>query len=227
MDKRARCVQLRLQGKSLREIAKIEKIPLSTVFLWTKFVELSDEQKKLLIEKSLEKLQRSRKMAQEIKRQGYINKVNLNLSLGKKKIGALSKRERLCVGAALYWGEGFKRDHCLGFANSDSEMIIFFLNWLTEEMKVPVEKIRLRVGINAIFADKLEEIERYWSTITGISKDQFQKPFFQKTEKKRVYPNRNDYHGVLRIRALKQTDVFRQILGMVEQLKKNSACLQE
>jgi hypothetical protein len=58
-----------------------------------------------------------------------------------------------------------------------------------------------------------------WSQITGISLDQFQKPFFQKVQWKRKYANRREYLGVLRVRANNQRKLFLLIKGMLTGLK--------
>ena len=68
-------------------------------------------------------------------------------------------------------------------------------------------------------SDFVKEVEKYWSDITGVSLEQFQKPFFQKFIWKKEYPNPNEYFGVLRIRANKQLILFRKILGWLEGLK--------
>lgn len=222
MNKKIFCVSLRKEGKSFRDIAKIQKVPLSTVFLWTKTVEISAGQKRILYEKSMRKLQESRERAQKAKRKNYLEKLKFNLSAGKDLIGQLSEKKINYVCAALYWGEGFKKDSRLGLANSDPDMIKFFIYWLVNKMGVLKDKIRLSVGINIIFSNRIKKIEKYWSEVTTIPLNQFQKPFFQKPKIKRIYPNKDEYYGVLRIRAIGQNDVFRKILGMVEQLKNES-----
>jgi hypothetical protein len=47
------------------------------------------------------------------------------LAEGRDLIGRLTEREFLVAGAALYAGEGTKRDGAVGFANSDPRMIAF------------------------------------------------------------------------------------------------------
>lgn len=128
--------------------------------------------------------------------------------------------EYLLIGASLYWAEGFRRDNRLGFANSDLAMIKFALFWLINILNIDKNSIRLRVGINVVFKDKIENIENYWSKKTNIPMDQFNKPFFQNTKSKRDYSNRKEYYGVLRIRAIGQNKNFRKILGMVDGLKR-------
>lgn len=215
-----KCRELRKQGKSFREIASLLKLPPATVFLWAKTVDISQEDKVKLHKKSLDSLQQGRLLAQTAKKQKYNQEVECNLNLGKQRIGkCFTKRELDCIGVALYWAEGFKKDHRLGFANSDPIMIKLFLFWLEESLGVPKSEIRLRVGINKLFEDRIKEIEQYWSDTTGIPLNQFQKPFYQNSKLNRLYPNHKTYFGVLRIRANGQRKTFEVILGMIEGMK--------
>jgi len=196
MNKKEKSTSLRIVGKSYREISKELNIPLSTVFLWTKNIKLSSKQIKNNQQKSLDILQKSRKLAQKVKKEKYISNNEINKKLGLKMIGKINKQNINAIIAALYWGEGFKKDSRLGLANSDPQIIRLFIYWLIKIAKVPVEQIRLRVGINILFKDRVEIINKYWSDITDIPLTQFQKPFFQNTKINRVYPNKNTYYGV-------------------------------
>ena len=51
-------------------------------------------------------------------------------STGEERLGALTDRDLLVAGLALYAGEGAKTDGAVKFANSDPRMIAFFLRWL-------------------------------------------------------------------------------------------------
>ena len=72
---------------------------------------------------------------------------------------------------------------------------------------------------NICYQDKIGAIEKYWIKVTGISKTQFTKPFFQKTKWLKEYEKPNDYHGVLRIRVRRSTDLLRKVKGYIEGLK--------
>ncbi len=161
-------------------------------------------------------------MAQIIKKQKYQKEVEGSLDLGRQKIEkAFTEKEMNYIGTALYWAEGFKKDRRLGFANSDPTMIKLFLFWLEKSLGVPKSEIRLRVGINKLFENRIKEIEQYWSDTTGIPLNQFQKPFYQNSKLNRLYPNHKTYFGVLRIRANRQRKVFGMILGMIEGMKED------
>jgi hypothetical protein len=217
--KREDCQRLREEGKSYREISRITNIPLSTVFLWTKTIELTDRQTGQIRKISLDKLQKFRQKAQKIKSERYKARNNICRNIGRSIINKISSRNINGIIAALYWGEGFKKDRRLGLANSDPQIIRLFIYWLIKVVRVPREQIRLRVGINFMLKDRIEVINEYWSNTTNIPLIQFQKPFYQKTKMTRIYPNIDNYYGVFRIRANGQNDTFQKLLGMVEKLK--------
>ncbi len=219
MNKKEEARTLRRKGRSLREISGEIKIALSTAHKWTRDIPLSKKQEEKLKEKSLAALQKGRKKAQVVRKFNYQKIVRKNFNDGKKSIGPLTNKELDYICAALYWAEGFKKDSRLGFANSDPEMIKLVLKWMVGSLGIPKDQIRLRVGINIAFVNKVKEIEKYWSKTTGINIEQFQKPFFQKTKLKKKYPKNSKYYGVLRIRAIGQNENFRRILGMVSGLR--------
>ena len=224
--KKEDCQKLRREGKSYREISKEVNVPLSTVFLWTKYVKQTKVQINEIKLKSLAKLQQSRKTAQKAKNEKYIQSNQVNKNIGISMVDKIDSQNINGIIAALYWGEGFKKDRRLGLANSDPQIIRLFIYWLMRFAKVPIGQIRLRVGINIMFKDREEEIKKYWSEVTEIPIIQFQNTFYQNTKITRIYPNTNNYYGVLRIRANGQNDIFQKLLGMVDKLKLESRKLE-
>ena len=98
-------------------------------------------------------------------------------------------------------------------------MIKFYIIWLQKCCHIRKDRLKIRVGINESYKNKVEEIESYWSHELSIPKIQFQKPFFQKVQWKKQYDHPEDYHGVIRIRVSKSTDLLRKIHGWIEGLK--------
>jgi|SRR3989344_4722688 len=217
---RQKAISLRERGKTLREIGTALGISSSTAHLWTRQVRLNDLQKQAIWERHRQAFQEGRrKVAMRQKQEREKEKAKYK-ERGGDMIGLISKRELMLIGAALYWSEGFKRDSRLGFANSDPNMIKFFLRWLFEVGEVSREDVRLRVGLNISYKDRVSEIEKKWSILTGMPVGHFQKPFFQKVQWKKTYKNRGEYLGVLRVRVNGQRKLFLTIKGMLEGLQK-------
>lgn len=210
--------QLRNKGLGIKTIAHTLSVSSSSVSLWCRDITLSPEQIKVLEVRSHDprygrRLEYTQKLM-EIKNKKIIDL----LEQGKKEIGTITKRERFVAGVALYWAEGFKKDNLVGFSNSDPAMVMVFMRWL-HLCGVAKDRLKYRVGVNEAYRDKIEEIERYWRNTLGVNKTQFQKPFFQKVQWKKIYDNPDAYHGVLRVRVSKSTDFLRKIHGWIEGLK--------
>ena len=71
---------------------------------------------------------------------------------GRRRIGALSGRDLLIAGTALYAGEGTKTDGAVAFANSDPRMVILFCRWLRQFFVIDEARLRvylyLHVGLD-------------------------------------------------------------------------------
>lgn len=217
---RMKARRLRRQGLSINEIARKTEVAKRLVSYWCRDIELNPEQEKKLWEKAgLKKVKNFKKYCQR-RKQRTKDKIEKLTNKGVKEIGKLNERQFFIAGIALYWAEGFKKDHRLGFASSDPDMIKFFLEWLNK-CGIKKEEIRLRLGINISYQDKTKQIEKYWSEITKIPLKQFNKPFYQRAVWKKTYENKDDYTGVLRIRVNKSTDFLRKIKGWIKGLKLN------
>lgn len=217
---------LRLQARGLREnglgvktIAYQLNVSSSTVSLWTRDIRLTEKQIHTLEQRARDP-QYGRRLEYTIKQQDQRkSKIEHLLQQGIKDVGDLTKRELFVAGINLYWAEGFKKDNLVGFSNSDPEMIRLFIKWLDVCCHVEKNRIKLRLGLNEQYIEKVEEIESFWVKQLHISKEQFQKPFFQKVQWKKIYDNPEDYHGVLRVRVAKSTDLLRLIHGWIQGMK--------
>lgn len=213
--------RLRKRGFSINEIAGKLDFSKRTISRWCNDIELNIQQKQLLWSRAKVKFNRNFRKYCERKHQKTVDKIEGLGREGVKKIGKLNQRELFIAAVALYWAEGFKKDTRFGFANTDPAMIRFCLKWLKECLGINNKEISLSVTVNISYQDKIGEIEKYWGKITGIPKTQFNKPFFQKTKWIKEYEKPDDYHGVLRIRIMKSTDLLRKIKGYIGGLKKN------
>lgn len=210
--------ELRNKGLGIKTIAHKLDVSSSSVSLWCRDIVLSSEQIKELERRSHDpRYGRRLKYIQKL-HEAKNRKIVLLLEEGKREIGTATKRELFIAGVALYWAEGFKKDNLVGFSNSDPAMVAIFIKWL-RLCGVATNRLKFRVGANEAYRDKIRDIENYWKKILHIRADQFQKPFFQRVQWKKSYDNPNDYHGVLRVRVAKSTNLLRKIHGWIEGLK--------
>ena len=129
-------------------------------------------------------------------------------------IGALSRRELLLVGSALYWGEGSKIEgREVAFTNSDPHAVRVMTRFFREICQVHEADFRVHVAVHAgVDADAAC---RFWSEVTGVSRAQFTKPFVASRRANGSKPPvRRLPHGTCQVRVydIKQ---FHQVMGWI------------
>lgn len=219
---RVQAREMRREGLGVKTIANKLKISSSTASLWCRDIELTEAQIIQLSKNSRDPYFGKRRAYLEKTQEQHRQKLLSLRNKGIAEVGKLNEREIFITGVALYWAEGFKKDKQVGFANSDPYMIQLFIRWIHESCGVSTGELRLRVGANEQYKDKIKDLEKYWSKTIGISLRQFQKPFFQKVQWKKVYDNPREYHGVLRVRVTKSVDLLRTINGQIDGLRTNA-----
>ena len=214
--------KLRKRGLSIKKIARKLNVSVGSVSVWCRDIELTPEQVSTLEKQARDPFygRRAFYLASLKKKQNH--KIAKLIKEGSKEIGRLTKRELFLVGVALYWGEGFKKDKQVGFANSDPEIIKIFIRWLQECFRYNISDLIARVTINHSHRERIAEIQKYWSQQTGIPPEGFRKPTLIKLAWKKRYENRDEYYGVLRLKVRRSIDFLRKIHGFIEGLKSNA-----
>lgn len=209
---------LRKQGESIGDISKKVLVSKSSVSLWCRDIELTMAQEQRLIKKDKLAGAVGRAAARKTKIKERVDRLGRYIDLGNKSVNSLTKRELLLVGAALYWAEGDKKNRRVTFTNSDPKMIILVIAWLKDCLNIRTEDIYCYVGINESHTERLNEVEEYWSQITGIDKHRFAKASIKKVKLRKVYENFNEHFGTLNVRVKKSTNLNYFILGLIEGL---------
>jgi len=213
---------LRREGKSIKEIAKSLTVSVGSVSSWCRNVVLTNFQIENLARRSTDPFF-GKKQEYILKRKRETdNKIRNLREQGIEEIGKLTTREIFLIGVALYWGEGFKKDHQVGLANSDIKVAKFFMYWLLRCFSLTSSQLIFRVTVNASYKERIREIEEYWAQELNVSISDFSKPFFQNTTWKKEYENKEDYHGVVRIKVRKSMDFLRKIHGYIEGLARHT-----
>lgn len=167
-------IKLRKKGKSYEEIAQTAGVSKNSVSRWCKNLKLPLFAQKILEKKNKQNREILIKYNQLKAKRAQIEHRRIKGD-ATKQVRPLSKYELLLVGAALYWGEGWKKEtqraHSITFVNSDPEMIKLYLRFLSEVLQIPEEKfhasIRIHPNING------EEAIKFWNRITGIPRGHF------------------------------------------------------
>ena len=136
-----------------------------------------------------------------------------------KKIGYVTDRELLLIGAALYWGEGYKRHSAkkygeyVSFCNSDQYMIKVFLRFTREILKVSEEKIRPIIQIHPNVSK--EKAVSFWSKIINIPQDKFHITYQVSKASQGKRPKNSLPFGTLNLRVHSRQK-FHEIMGLIE-----------
>lgn len=210
-------IKLRKQGKSYSEIMAVVPVAKSTLSLWLRNVGLSKKQNQLFTEK--------KRLAQlrgaEARHQDRLERTAIILHEAKQTVGKLTKRERLLIGAALYWAEGSKEKTYrpsvrLDFANSDPDMIRFHISWLREILGVADSDIQIVLHIHENRLDEIDDFRNYWLDATGLKRENYTKPVIKRHIPKTKRHNIADtYHGLVAIRVRRSTILNRRIMGWI------------
>ncbi len=114
--------------------------------------------------------------------------------------------------ALIYWCEGYRyiNCNCIGFANSDVNLIKTFLKLFRLGFNPKEEKFRVHLQLH-ITHDK-KEMASFWSDLLKIPENQFLKPTITKPMEKR---KRRNYKGTCTIRYC-DSILYNEIIGTYE-----------
>jgi transcriptional regulator with XRE-family HTH domain len=163
-----RARELRAEAWTLQEIASELGVSRSSVSLWVRDVEFEPKPRQW-------SSSAARHRGANVLQRRKAAEIAELIEDGRRRIGALSEREFLVTGAALYAAEGAKRDGVVKFANSDPRMIRVFCSWLRHFFEV--DESRLRVALYLHQGLDLDAAIQHWSKLTGVPVEQFTKPY--------------------------------------------------
>lgn len=193
MEIKGQAVELREAGYSIKEIAKILNIAVSTSSVWLREVTISREGKHRMQEQS---------SAHRYKMSLRWNQKRLEKSLFHQKEAQKTLKQIIftnpinkLICAVLFWAEGSKKTNHVAFTNSDSKMIAYFLSLLRQSYDLDENKFRVSVHLHEYH--DAEETLNFWSKVTGIAKTQFIKPYRKPHTGFRKKPG---YRGCITIR---------------------------
>ena len=166
---------LRSQGWSLRAIAAKVKCSKGSISKWICDIPLTEEQIRQL--KSNQDKGRARAADHPNSPKNKWRRIREDLIKGASlEIRSECSLEMLkCIGAALYWAEGYTASrNSVIFANTDPVMIKLMMRFFRKICGVRKRKFRGKINIHPHL--DVAHAEHYWSEISGIPLKQFNKP---------------------------------------------------
>ena len=204
---RQKAVELRKRGLSYSEIEQRLNVSRGSLSLWLRDIPYTPN------EKTRNKQRLASIRNGQILHRRKIQRISQIITAAKEEIQNVRPNELKLLGIMAYWTEGSKtKDSLVKFTNSDPKFIKFALKWLREICGVPEDKLRVHLRIH----DDLnrEEIERYWSEITGISLNRFYKTTYKISASGGKRYNKLKY-GIAAI-VVCDTNLFYKIMGWIE-----------
>lgn len=169
--------ELRSAGKTYTEIRQALNLstPKSTLSSWCQGVILPNwyaDKIRKFNRKSLKKAQVMAWTSIKRKRALFLDKVRQEAT---KVIKKLNLENLKIVLAMLYLGEGTKwKSHSgLMLGSSDPQIILLYISLLEKCYKIKLNQLKCRISYRA--DQNIYKLEKYWSGITGISKENFYK----------------------------------------------------
>ncbi|MFW6109968.1 MAG: hypothetical protein ACOC6Q_00880 [Patescibacteria group bacterium] len=218
---RLKARKLRRAGSSINEIAEKVNASKSSISRWCRDVELIEEQRRDLLKRAEDGAAKGRLKWAKIQKQRRLTEIRTLCKEGIEEVGDLNRRDFFLTGVGLYWTEGFKSNDRCGFINSDPEMVCFLILWMKTFFDLEDEDFYVNVDINIAHKERIEEVEKFWSDVTGIPVERFRNPSYKRYKLKKKFENFENHYGSLRVYAKKGTKKFRKIRGWIEGLKGN------
>lgn len=190
------------------DIAAELGVSRSSVSLWTRDVEVTMGPRRV-------RTPRPNRL-----RDARLAEIDATNRLGLERIGVLDEQAFLAAGAALYAGEGAKRDGHLAFANTDEAVVRFYCSWLRTFFEI--DESRLRVSLYLHEGLDLDAAEQHWSAVTGVPTSQFTKAYRAVADS--TIRHNKHVHGCVRV-SYTCSRTHRAVMGLCRALLSSEAAL--
>ncbi len=164
--------EMRMSGKSYAEIHTALKIPKATLSDWFSEIGWSKEVSKRLAAKV--QIQHTARLIEldKIRGQHLARAYEEARREAREDLKILKYNPLFIAGLMLYWGEGDKATKSqVRLANTDPELIKFFVFFLKKVCNIPTGKIGVSILTYPDIDDKANR--QYWSEVSGIAQEKF------------------------------------------------------
>lgn len=201
----------RRDGRSVKEIAAILGVSRSSVSLWVRDIELTLEQE--------ERLHGRVSRGQFIGSKANEEKAHLRRRMyhaqGRRR--ARIEDAGYVAGCMLYWAEGDKARNSVRLANSDPEVIRFFVRFLRRYFAIEAQKIRLSCNLFADHEHRQREIEDFWLRVAEVDRRSLCKSTVNRYSKYSQKKRKNKLpYGTCRV-VVNDTRIVQTIYGSIQE----------
>jgi hypothetical protein len=194
-----------VEGRSVKEIAKLVGISQSSASVWVRDIRLTDDQRDALFERAQRLRNRSRSAHFRARRLAF-----------QEQGRALARRNNPghAAGCMLYWAEGAKSRNAMQFVNSDPAMVRYFVQFIRTHFGTPDEAFRLDCNLFADHVERQLEIEQFWLDTLRLPASCLRKStvnVYSKHSQKKLLP-----YGTVRV-CIHSTRVIQSIYGSIQE----------
>lgn len=211
---REQALELRRSGRTVPEISAELGVAKSTAYHWVKHLPLD-----ATIEQGAERRRQHSKHMTDTRWEPHrrardAERAAVN-EAGAARVGTLSDRELMLLGAVTYWCEGSKekpwrRNNCnLQFINSDPVLIEVFLRFV-ELLGVDRSLLGYRLSIHE--SADVQAAGRWWAEVVGVPLESFRRPTIKTHNPSTVRLNVGDsYRGCLVVYVPKSSRLYWEV----------------
>jgi len=198
------------EGRSVKELAALLGVSVSSISLWVRDIDLTDQQREAL----------RHRMGGRIDGSSAYAVVALARRRESQEAGRARARKGDLLHAAgcmLFWAEGSKGRNSVGFVNSDPAMIKFFVQFLRTCYAVPDAKIAVTCNLFADHEARQREIEDFWLQLVGVSRARLRKTTVNRYSKYSAKKRQNKLpFGTCRITVC-DTSLVQNLYGAIQE----------
>lgn len=204
MNTKLRQLAIKLRSEKMLSYSEIKRklgVPKSTLSYWLREMPLN--------ETKIKELQRIGWKKSEASRERFRNTMRQKRTIKEKEIydkfcnqfKNLSNESVFVAGLMLYLSEGDKKNSSrIVLANTDPEVINFFIRWLTIYLSLSKSDVRIQLHL---YEDMdLEKEEKFWQNILKLPNNQFYKSSVRKLRKSSFSYKDSIRHGTCSIYVL-------------------------
>src|SRR3989344_4176531 len=190
-----KAIELRRQGLSYKQIINKLKVAKGSLSLWFKDVKLTEDEERLLNQRTLKTKKTARKLAALTNIKRRIERDSVIEERSRNTFRQYLSDPSFSYGIVMYWAEGSKKHRQFQFVNSDPDALVLMLFWIEKYLEIDRCDVATSIYIHKVYQD--ENCEKYWSEILGIPQNLFKKTIFKPT--KHLVKRNLEYKGCVRL----------------------------
>lgn len=202
------------EGLPIGEIAEKLIVAKSSVSMWVRDIELTEDQKAVLLNKNpafnkqFKAAHSAREKALEIRKSFQEE--------GKRLVKNANSEFIACC--MLYWGEGSKNKNSVGLANTDADMLKLFVGFLRKQFGIDKTNFALKVQWYSNNGMSLDDIKSYWCSKLDLPESCFRKCQVDNISKYSQKKKGNKYPYGTCLVMVHRTDVVQKIYGAIQDI---------